>query len=218
MREKGELVRAVAPSGLVILGEDHDYVCQLERLARAPVIKVPGRGIELSRNIARAVCRHLGIPQEVANSALKAFKNPGGRLNRLELPGMTIIDDTYNANPLSMHLGLDTLAEAAKPGQRRLAVLGYMAELGDESPRYHREVGAYARSRADVVVGVGELARHYAPDHWFADSEACLLGIEELLRSDDCLLVKGSFAVQMERVVLKLKEVAEKRMHAPSQA
>ena len=211
VREKGELVRAVPPSGLVVLGQDHDYVSQLEQMARAPVIKVSGQGIELSRNITRAVCRHMGIPDEVVSTALSEFKSPKGRLNRLELAGMTVIDDSYNANPLSMKLGLDTLAETARPEQRRMAILGGMGELGEQGPCYHEEIGAYARSRSDVLIGVGDLSKHYDPDHWFDSSDACARGIESLLRVDDCLLVKGSASARMWQVVNKLREIAEKR-------
>lgn len=211
LQEKGELVRAVAPTGLVVLGQDHDYVSQLELMARAPVIKVSGQGTELSRNATRAVCRHMGIPDEVVSSVLSDFKSPKGRLNRMDFVKMTVIDDSYNANPMSMHLALDTLAESARPEQRRVAVLGYMAELGEEGPGYHREVGAHARARADMVVGVGDRSRLYEPDHWFEGADACAQGIVNLLGDDDCVLVKGSFSAQMERVVDALREIGERR-------
>lgn len=218
VREKCELVRAVPPSGLVVLGEGHDYVSQLEQMAQAPVVKVGGKGVELSQNITRAVCRHLGVPDGVVDSGLRDFKGPKRRLNRLEFDGMTVIDDSYNANPLSMNHGLDILFKTAKPEQRRLAILGAMGELGEEAPRYHEQVGAYARRQADVVVGVGELARHYKPDVWFETSDACVEQIESLVRFGDCLLVKGSASVQMERVVNKLREIAGRRQGLPPQA
>ena len=215
-QEKSVLVRAVPPSGLVILGQGHNYVTQLEQAARAPVVKVSGQGVELSQNIARAVCQHMGVPDEVVSSALRDFKSPERRLNRLELAGMTVIDDTYNANPLSVKLGLDTLAQAAGSAHRRLAILGVMAELGEEGPRYHEEVGAYARSRADILIGVGELAKYYSPDFWFDTSDACAGHVESLVRVDDCLLVKGSASARMGRVVERLREIAEKRQSATS--
>lgn len=211
VQEKSALVRAVSPSGLVILGQGHDYVSHFEQVARAPVVKVEGQGIELSQNIARAVCRHMGIPDAVANAGLKDFKSPAGRLKRIELNGMVVIDDTYNANPLSMQLGLDTLASTAGQGQRKVAVLGSMSEMGDESPRYHKELGEYARSRSDLLIGVGELAKHYAPDHWFDNSNACADGIQNLLRPNDFVFVKGSASTKMSRVVSKLQEIDESR-------
>ena len=218
VQEKSVLVRAASPTGLVILGQGHEYVSQLEQAARAPVVKVSGQGVELSQNVARAVCQHMGVPEDVVSSALKEFKSPQGRLNRLELAGMTVIDDSYNANPMSMELGLDTLAKTTKPPHRRLAVLGFMAELGAEGPRYHEDVGAYARSRTDILIGVGELSKLYKPDHWFDSSEACADAIENLLRIDDCVLVKGSHSARMELVVKSLRRIAERRMTQQVQA
>ena len=209
VREKGSLVRAVPPNGLVILGEGHEYVAELEQMASAPVLKVQGNGIELSRNITRAVCQRMGIPRELVESAVRDFKNPHSRLERIELNGMTVIDDTWNANPLSMKLGLDTLAEIAGTERRRLAILGYMGELGEDSPSYHEEIGVYARSRSDVLIGVGELSRHYHPNVWFDSTEACIDRLESLIRGGDCLLVKGSHSVRMSKVVAKLREISE---------
>lgn len=216
VQEKGALVRAVPRSGLVILGQGHDYVSQFEKMAHAPVIKVTGQGMDLSKNITRAICRYMEISDAVVNSALENFKSPAGRLNRLDLAGMTVIDDTYNANPLSMELGLDTLTQVAKPEKRRLAILGDMGEMGEEGPRYHEEVGAYARRRADVLIGVGNLSKHYNPDHWFDNSDACAAEIENLVHADDYLLVKGSASARMGRVVTKLREIAEKHQNIPS--
>lgn len=208
IEEKGALVRAVPPSGLVVLGQDHEYVSRFEQMAQAPVVKVSGRGVELSQNIARAICRYMGIPDEVVESALKDFKNPKGRLNRMEISGMTVIDDTYNANPLSMKLGLDVLARESGQGVRRLAVLGGMSELGENGASFHEEIAAYARSRADLLVGVGDLARHYNPDIWFETSEACADQIGNLARLGDCILVKGSASTRMSKVVERLRESA----------
>ena len=177
--QKSALVRAVPSSGLVVLGQGHDYTALLERAARAPVVKVMGQGVALSQNITRAICARMGVPDEVVTAALKSFRGPDGRLTRIELPEMTIIDDTYNANPLSMKLGLDTLAQMAKPGQRRFAILGGMSELGAEGQRYHEELGAYARDRADILIGVGDLSKHYNPDSWFDTSDTCAEAIED---------------------------------------
>jgi UDP-N-acetylmuramyl pentapeptide synthase len=214
VKEKSTLVRVTPASGLVIIGEDHGYVADLEREARAPVVKVTGRGIELSQNITRAVCTYLHVPEEVMTTALKTFEGPKSRLNRLVLPKFTVIDDSYNANPTSMKLGLDTLMQTAKPGQRRVAILGFMAELGEHARAYHEEIGAYARSRADMLVAVGDLATHYDADHWFDDSAACAEEISQLLRSGDCVFVKGSYAVRMSIIVTRLKDVAKEDLAA----
>lgn len=211
VREKGSLVQAVPPSGLVVLGDGHDHVDQLQNLARAPVVRVSGRGLDLSANIARSVARHLRVPNEIVEAALTSFEPPAGRLKLLRLNGLTVLDDSYNANPLSMTLAVETLSATAAAGkQRRLAILGAMAELGEEAPRYHREAGTLARSHADLLIGVGELAKCYEPDHWYPTSSACADDVERLLAAEDCILVKGAHSAHMERVVLRLKEIGQR--------
>jgi UDP-N-acetylmuramoyl-tripeptide--D-alanyl-D-alanine ligase len=159
------------------------------------------------RNLLAAVAaaRALGVTPEgrvqVRFSALRG--------ERLALPGgVVLIDDCYNANPMSMRAAIDDLAETAPA--RSVAVLGDMLELGVEELRFHREIGAHAAAKEiDVLVTVGPLARemratfggeaHSAPD---AAAAAGLVG--ELLRSGDTVLVKGSRGVGLERVAERL--------------
>jgi UDP-N-acetylmuramoyl-tripeptide--D-alanyl-D-alanine ligase len=121
------------------------------------------------------------------------------RGERIELPGGSVlVNDCYNANPISMHAALDHLASIEVPG-RRIAVLGGMAELGPGAAGYHREAGAHARALGiDAIVGVGELARDYAPDEWAPDPEAAVSGVEAVAGDGDAILVKGSRAVGLE--------------------
>ncbi|HTJ20636.1 MAG TPA: UDP-N-acetylmuramoyl-tripeptide--D-alanyl-D-alanine ligase [Steroidobacteraceae bacterium] len=207
VREKSAIVKTVPASGLIVLGADHDYVADLEAQAKGQVVKLPGRGADLARGIARVVALHLGVPKQAIEAALADVRPMESRLNELQLGDMTIIDDSYNANPVSMRLGLDRLAQAAQPVQRRIAFLGSMGELGDEATQYHRQIGVYAHEKADVVIGVGELARHYDPDHWFADSGECARQVNRLVGPGDCVLVKGSHSVHMHAIVERLRAV-----------
>jgi|SoiMethySBSTD1v2_1073268.scaffolds.fasta_scaffold01409_19 UDP-N-acetylmuramoyl-tripeptide--D-alanyl-D-alanine ligase len=208
VHEKSAVVHAVPVSGLIVLGSDHDYVADLEARAKGQVVKLPGRGVALARDIARVVALHLGVPKQGIEAALADFRPVRNRLTELRLGGLTIIDDSYNANPLSMRFGLDTLAETALPPQRRIAFLGSMGELGAEAMRYHQQIGAYAHEKADVVIGVGELARYYDPDQWFADSNECAQQVRGLVVPGDCVLVKGSRFVHMDAIVERLRSVA----------
>ena len=207
MQEKSALVRAVPATGLVVLGDEHDFVGALERLSAAPVVKVKVRGIELSRSIARAIGRRLGLADDEIEDALASFQPPESRLERFSVAGLVVIDDTYNANPVSMKLALDQLA--ALPVERRVAVLGGMAELGAETERYHAEITAYARERCDVLVGVGRLARHYGADRCFPDSESAAEALREMLRPGDGVLLKGSRSVGMDAIVAMLRALPE---------
>jgi UDP-N-acetylmuramoyl-tripeptide--D-alanyl-D-alanine ligase len=124
----------------------------------------------------------------------------------VELPGgVTVVNDCYNANPMSMRAALDHLA--ATPAERRIAVLGEMAELGPDSDDYHREIGAHAgRLSIDVLVVVGEGALGYTDEfdgetHPVATPEEAGALLEELARPGDRVLIKGSRSVGLERVL-----------------
>ena len=125
----------------------------------------------------------------------------------VELPEDAIlINDSYNANPVSMRAALDHLASLDASG-RRVAVLGEMRELGPDAVSYHREIGEYARERGvSLVIGVGELASSYEPDQQVADADAAADALAAALRPGDAILVKGSRAVGLERVAEKLTE------------
>jgi len=150
----------------------------------------------------------LGMPLEGM-----AERAPGIVFSRLrgelvELPGDAIlINDCYNANPVSMRAALDHLASLEVSG-RRLAVLGEMRELGPDAAGYHREVGEHARARGvELLIGVGEMAREYEPDEHVADAAAAAEALTGVLADGDAVLVKGSRAVGLEAVAERLEGV-----------
>jgi UDP-N-acetylmuramoyl-tripeptide--D-alanyl-D-alanine ligase len=156
-------------------------------------------------NLTNAECAiGIGVALD-APLAEMARRAPGITFSRLrgelvELPGGTVlVNDCYNANPISMRAALDHLAAMDVHG-RRLAVLGGMAELGPDAPAYHRDAGAHARQLGiGPIVGVGELARDYAPDQWVAEPERAARLVDRLLEAGDAVLVKGSRAIGLER-------------------
>jgi UDP-N-acetylmuramoyl-tripeptide--D-alanyl-D-alanine ligase len=151
--------------------------------------------------------------------------DPGGRLEvsfsemrgqRERLPdGVVVIDDCYNANPMSMRAALDDLAATASG--RRVAVLGDMLELGEDGPELHREIGAHAAaSGVSLLVAVGalagELARGFAGEaHLARDAREAALVLPGMLAPGDTVLVKGSRGVGLERVLEALRAEAPAR-------
>ncbi len=208
VEEKSALVRKVPKTGLVVLGQDTPHSASMDRYTSAPVVKVPGRGRELSENITFVVAEYFGVSRDIARLAAAERGAIDRRLEVTEVGGLKLIKDFYNANPLSMRLGLDTLARVAAPSHRRVAILGMMGELGDDGPRYHTELAEYARPRVDLIVGVGSLAIHYQPDHWFATSDECARQIHDILRPGDTVLIKGSHFLEMGLIA----ETMEKRL------
>ena len=144
--------------------------------------------------------RHEG-PLEVRFSALRG--------ERRTLPGgVLLIDDCYNANPMSMRAAIDELAET--DASRRVAVLGDMLELGEDAPRFHREIGAHAADRGvGLLVTVGPLAALMREGfdgeaHSVPDAAAAAELLRGLLRAGDAVLVKGSRGVGLELVARTL--------------
>jgi UDP-N-acetylmuramoyl-tripeptide--D-alanyl-D-alanine ligase len=127
------------------------------------------------------------------------------RSQETDLPGGgLLINDAWNANPLAMRAALAHLLERAD-GRRTVAILGEMAELGTDAPLYHAEVGGEAE-RVDVVLGVGQLARHYRPDEWVGTAGEAVEAARVLVQPGDAILVKGSRSVGLEVVADALLE------------
>jgi UDP-N-acetylmuramoyl-tripeptide--D-alanyl-D-alanine ligase len=121
--------------------------------------------------------------------------------------GATIIDDSYNANPGSVHAALDHLALLSG---RRIFVFGDMAELGPSGPKLHEEIGEYARGRCDLLFAIGSLASEAAEafgtaGRRVADVEAARSALEPLLAADVTVLVKGSRVMALDRLVKALE-------------
>ena len=159
-------------------------------------------GIHNVRNaFAAAACAHAaGIELASIAAGLGAFRPYTGRLQvKQAKSGLTVIDDSYNANPDSVRAAIDVLASCPAP---TVLVLGDMGEVGPRGPEFHREIGAYARSRGVTqLLGLGEasayaVAAFGAGAEHFADVEALLPAIR-----GRTVLVKGSRFMKMERVV-----------------
>jgi UDP-N-acetylmuramoyl-tripeptide--D-alanyl-D-alanine ligase len=152
--------------------------------------------------------RALGLPLAEAYRGAGEVTLSRWRGEEVPLPGDgLLINDAYNANPLSMAAALDHLAERAG-SRRRVAVLGDMAELGAGAATYHREVGALAaRAGVQALVAVGPLARGYLPGargvavtRWAPNADAAVGLLRQILRPGDCVLVKGSRSMGLEAV------------------
>ncbi|MDX6511102.1 MAG: UDP-N-acetylmuramoyl-tripeptide--D-alanyl-D-alanine ligase [Gaiellaceae bacterium] len=158
----------------------------------------------------------LGLPLDEAQTGAAEVRFSLWRGEELPLAGGGfLINDCWNANPVSMRAALAHLASRAA-GRRRIAVLGDMAELGAEAPSLHVEVGrAAAESGVDALVAIGPLGRGYVdgadgvPERrWAATLEEGLAAVEELVEPGDAVLVKGARAMGLEAVAESLAGAA----------
>ncbi|HEX5525839.1 MAG TPA: UDP-N-acetylmuramoyl-tripeptide--D-alanyl-D-alanine ligase [Solirubrobacterales bacterium] len=155
--------------------------------------------------IAAGVALGAGLADMADRAASIGFSRFRGE--RLQLPGgIVLVNDCYNANPVSMRAALDHLASLG--ASRTVAVLGEMGELGPGSAGYHREVGEHARSHGiDLVIGVGLPARDYDPDELVADPAEAAELLAARLEAGDAVLVKGSRSAGLEAVAEQLVEL-----------
>ncbi|HEX6689488.1 MAG TPA: UDP-N-acetylmuramoyl-tripeptide--D-alanyl-D-alanine ligase [Solirubrobacterales bacterium] len=158
-----------------------------------------GAGVALGASLEEMADR-------AANIGFSRFRG-----ERLELgDGIVLVNDCYNANPVSMRAALDHLASTE--ATRRIAVLGEMAELGPDAAAYHREVGDHARAEGvDLLIGVGEPAREYGPDELVGDPAEAAELLAAQLEPGDTILVKGSRSAGLETVADLLQEAAPGR-------
>jgi UDP-N-acetylmuramoyl-tripeptide--D-alanyl-D-alanine ligase len=217
-RAKTELVEALPSGGTAVVPEDFPVERDDIEVVRvgAPDDAVVEDGRTLLGGVSFGfTARHHAANAAVALAVLDALGLPRParvdvpfsrwRGEELPLPGDgLLINDCYNANPVSMRAALELLADRAG-GRRRVAVLGDMAELGPAGPRYHREVGAAAAELGvDVLVAIGPLARGYldgGEGRWASTLEEGLAVVRDVVEPGDAVLVKASRAMGLEAVV-----------------
>jgi UDP-N-acetylmuramoyl-tripeptide--D-alanyl-D-alanine ligase len=227
-RAKGELLDAlpegavaIVPEGVPALERKH---LDLRTFGPAGVVsfevedgrsraafELRGRTLELELNFtarhhaentlaALLAYEALGFPLERAHEGAGRIEFSSWRGDELPLPGGgLLINDAWNANPVSMRAALEHLARRAGD-RRRVAVLGDMAELGSDGPAYHEEIGRLTAELGVTVLAVGQLAKGYRGTTWAPTAEEAVPLIDEVVRPGDCVLVKGSRAVGLETV------------------
>ncbi len=169
---------------------------------------------------AAAVGVIFGMNLVDVSEALSEYHGPKSRLKILKgIKNSIIIDDSYNASPLSIHLALETLRDL--PGARRVAVLGDMLELGKYTIKAHQDVGNLAGSFVDLLICVGSRAKFIADSAFnqmskeniyrFDTSDEAKLKIKELIKEGDLILVKGSQGMRMEKIVEEIMAEPEKK-------
>jgi UDP-N-acetylmuramoyl-tripeptide--D-alanyl-D-alanine ligase len=240
---KAELIAALKPSGTAVLpagepllephqrtdlttitfGEGGDVRLvrseeervEIDLAGRSITLEVPFRQAHLRRNLLAAAAAASAVG--VIPSGRVALELSPGRGQRITLSGgVTLIDDCYNANPMSMRAALEDLAETADRVDhgRPVAVLGDMLELGPRERDYHVELGEQAaRAGVELLITVGPLAEAIAEGfdgelYSVPDAAAAAEVVPDLLRSGDVVLVKGSRGVGLELVCRALSEGA----------
>jgi UDP-N-acetylmuramoyl-tripeptide--D-alanyl-D-alanine ligase len=188
------------PGGDITLRSSDGERLEIDAAGETLVLEVPFAQAHLRRDLLAAVgaARAVGV---TPTGRVEFEVGPGRGQHVALAPGITLIDDSYNANPMSMRAALQDLAASAAAGQRRVAVLGDMLELGPEARAFHAELGPQADAAGvEVLVTVGPLAavigeRFGGELHVTADAEEATALLRTLLTPGDVVLVKASLGV-----------------------
>ena len=195
-----------------------DLVYAAER--QAICLQVPGRHNVANALAAAAAALVVNVPLAKIAAGLNNFVAISGRMNLFPLPcGGVLLDDSYNANPLSVAAALDAL-QAQKGQGRQVAVLGDMLELGEAATQMHREIGARAAAVVDLLVAVGNYAADICAGAaaagmaaeqliTVADVTAACSYLQQNQRPGDRILVKGSRAVKLDKLADALRVANE---------
>jgi UDP-N-acetylmuramoyl-tripeptide--D-alanyl-D-alanine ligase len=187
-------------------GSEFEAICDGSR----HTVKLPlaGRHNVLNALAAVAVALSQGMDPAKAVAALATVPVPGGRGERIEVDGVTLVSDCYNSNPKALEAMLEVLASL--PATRRVVVAGQMLELGAESAALHAQCGQLAAAKGiDVVLGVAGDALHLAQKAlqcgamagFVEDAGQAGRWMARHLRAGDVVLVKGSHGVHLERAI-----------------
>ncbi|GBR77060.1 UDP-N-acetylmuramoyl-tripeptide--D-alanyl-D-alanine ligase, partial [Candidatus Termititenax persephonae] len=199
---KAEIIQ---PGLTIFLNERDDYYAYLAGRAaeqKAKVLTYSGAGLlDSNRAAVTAAARHFGLTDSQIATGLAQYQPSPHRQRISARGGITIIDDTYNANPDAMNFALQALRET--PATRRIAVLGDMLELGGWAEKLHRQIDV---SGLDIVYTYRQLSENIPHQEHFTDKAALVKKLKELLRPGDAVLIKGSRSLQMETIVQELEK------------
>lgn len=189
--------------------------------ARRVTLPLPGRHNVANALGAAAAATVAGVGLPAIAAGLESFRPCPGRMELIELADdVVVLEDSYNANPLSVHAALDALHDLGMPG-RRIAVLADMLELGPSAPELHRQIGAIIPERADWLLTYGTLAEEIAQgardaglgdDKIFSavNHDELVARLLDLLETGDRVLIKGSRSMRMEKVTAALRAAMQK--------
>ncbi len=173
-------------------------------------LPVPGRHNIMNAIAAVAAAKELGISEQSIQKGLAEPELSGKRLNIIEKNGYRVIDDTYNASPTSVKAAIDVL-HSSQSGERKIAILADMLELGPTAAQIHYEIGTYAaRKGIDHLFAFGDLAKKYAEGmnelakghgEYFLEKQALIERLKAYIKPGDFILVKGSRGMKMEEIV-----------------
>ena len=203
-KEKFSLTKCLLADGIAMLNEDNKLIKKFSEKVFVKIVWYHGSSLDGATNAADVVSKVFDIKKEKITTDFQP-KIAKGRLNII--PGIgesTIVDDTYNSNPLSVSLALEKIKQMKKNDKsikRAIIVLGDMLELGKREFEMHNEVADRAKACSDIFIGVGHRFKDTKHDNWYMTPMEAGEYLQRIIEKGDIILVKGSQGIRMEKVI-----------------
>lgn len=177
-------------------------------------VPLPGEHMVLNALAASAVADLLGLTQDEIKEGMKKVEAVSGRSNIIPFKDFVMIDDCYNANPVSMKAAIDLLQSA---NGRKVAILGDMFELGEEEKNLHYEVGQYTVGKVDILICIGNLAKYIYEGAiqgknedtfmiYLKEKEELYSQLENIIMPQDTVLLKASHGMGFADIVSRFQK------------
>ncbi len=201
----------VYASNIILKEEETEFLAHA--FGEEAVFNLPmaGKHNVLNTMLAIEVANCLNVSFEEMIKGLENLEATSMRLQVIKKEGFIIINDCYNASPDSMKSSLDVLS--AYKDHRKVAILGDMYELGEESEKAHFEVGEYAKDKLDILIVIGRYIKNFKDGFnndniiMYKTKEECIKELKNIVKLNDVVLIKASRGVKLEDVVKKLEEI-----------
>ena len=177
-------------------------------------LSAPSKVMGINALAVFSIASYLGMDAQTIKTQIESFQTPAGRGDIINILDIIVINDSYNANLESARSGINNLASLYK-GNRKIAVIGDMLELGELEKKYHQILGKYlSEKKVDAVFACGDLTRHTINAmngaeifHRFYDDKSSLLtDLKEFIMTGDIIYIKGSRGMKMEEIITGLKD------------
>jgi len=194
-----------------------DYQIEFDQVGVVEIPFVACHQAEIAA-VAVGIALELGVDANSLAERIADIPSPSGRLELQSIQGLTVLNDSYNANPSSMLAALQSLSEMSCRGQR-VAILGTMNEMGARSAELHRQLGAKMQGfDLDLLIGIGEGGQQIVAaakargglnvEHFPSAKELDLPTLEKLLGAEDLILIKASRSEQLEQLLITMTKLS----------
>lgn len=232
--EKGELLTSLKENGIALINVDDPFISTLKTKAKKVTygfsknadfygkqidsklisingmkVRLPYSGIPMAQNSLAvfALASVLGVPKQNIIERISSFELSKGRGQIINLKEISIIDDTYNANPVSMIAGLKRLID--RKAKRKIAILGDMFELGELEKESHENIGTFLlNAPIDIIISTGNcmkytqnILKNTPHAFWFNTKDEIIEFLNSNKEKEDLLYLKGSRGMKMEKII-----------------